>query len=52
MKTFGLFLLLWVSFILITFVNFQGASALEIIKMVLATQMAYVFYRLIKEELK
>jgi len=52
MKTFGFFLLLWTILTLMTFVNFQDAVPSELIKLILATLITYVFYRLIKEELK
>ena len=50
MKKFGLFMILWVVSILISFNVWKGASIEEMLKMVLATQIAFIFYRLIKEE--
>ena len=52
MKTFGLFMIMWITSILISFNIWKGASPEEMIKMVLATQITYIFYRLVKEETK
>ena len=52
MKTFGLFLILWVSYILITFNILRGVTVEQMLKLLLATQMAYIMYRLCKEEIK
>jgi hypothetical protein len=52
MKTFGLFMILWLVSILISFNVWKNASAEEMLKMLLATQLAYIFYRLAKEENK
>lgn len=52
MKAFGLFMILWVASILISFNVWKGATLEEMLKMVLATQVAYIMYRLSKEELK
>lgn len=52
MKTFGLFMILWVTSILISFNVWKHASVDEMLKMLLATQLAYIMYRLVKEELK
>jgi hypothetical protein len=51
MKTFGLFMIVWLVSILISF-NIWHATIEEMLKMVLATQIAYIMYRLTKEELK
>ena len=52
MKTFGFFMLLWLASILTSFNVWKDSSSDEMLKMVLATQLAYIFYRLIKEENK
>ena len=52
MKTFGLFMLVWIVFILFTFNLFQQAKTDELIKFTLATLLAYIWYKLIKEELE
>lgn len=52
MKTFGLFMIMWIVCILISFNVWRGATMQEMLKMVLATQLAYIFYKLCKEELK
>jgi hypothetical protein len=52
MKTFGLFMLLWLVTMLISFNVWRGANSEEMLKMVLATQLAYIWYKLIKEEIK
>ena len=45
-------MLLWLVSILISFNVWKEASQEEMLKMVLATQIAYVMYRLTKEESK
>ena len=50
MKTFGLYMLIWLTCILVTFNIWKGASQDEMLKMLLATQSAYIFYKLLKEE--
>ncbi len=52
MKTFGLFMILLLASILITFTVWRNATTGEIIKMILSMQLAYVMYRLCKEESK
>jgi hypothetical protein len=52
MKTFGFFMILWLVSILISFNVWKEASVGEMLKMVLATQLAYIMYRLTKEETK
>lgn len=52
MKTFGLFMLLWLASILISFAIWKNTTIAEMLKMVLATQVAYIMYRLTKEESK
>lgn len=52
MKTFGFFMLMWLTSILITFNVWKEVSQDQILKMVLATQLAYIMYRLVKEENK
>ena len=43
---------MWVVSILISFNIWKTATVEEMLKMVLATQLAYIMYRLIKEESK
>lgn len=52
MKTFGLFMLVWLGAILFSFNIWKGVSQDEMLKMILATQLAYILYKLIKEEIK
>jgi len=52
MKTFGLFMIMWIVSILATVNIWKGVSQDEMLKMLLATQLAYIMYRLIKEEIK
>jgi len=50
MKTFGIFMCLWLVSILITFNIYKGASSEEMLKSILATQLAFIIYKLLKEE--
>ena len=50
MKTFGLFMFMWLCIMLSTFAIFKGASDREITLFTLSTLIAYIFYKLIKEE--
>jgi hypothetical protein len=52
MKTFAIFMILWLVSILISFNVWKDATIEEMLKMILATQVAYIMYRLSKEELK
>ena len=52
MKTFGLFMILWLASILISFNIYFNATVEEILKMILATCIAYIMYKLTKEESK
>jgi hypothetical protein len=52
MKTFGFFMILSLASILITFNIFKNASTDEIVKFILAQQLAFIMYKLIKEENK
>lgn len=52
MKTFGFFMILWLISILISFSVWKNASVEEMLKMVLATQLTYIMYKLTKEETK
>ena len=52
MKTFGFFMILWLVSILISFNIWKNVSVEEMLKMVLATQLAYIMYKLTKEETK
>ncbi len=51
MKTFGIFIILWLASIIISFNVWRGATSEEILKMILATQIAYILYKLTKEEI-
>jgi putative flippase GtrA len=50
MKTFGLFILLFIVVLLATFNIWRNASIEEMIKMIMATQITYIMYRFVKEE--
>ena len=50
MKTFAIFWLLWLASIVLTFYAFEDASIEEMLKVVIATQIAYLMYKLAKEE--
>jgi len=52
MKTFGLFMIVWLVTIIISFNIWMNASVEEMLKMILATQLAYIMYKLTKEESK
>jgi hypothetical protein len=52
MKTFGLFMLLSLACFLVTFAMFQNSPADEILKFVFAQQLAFIMYKLVKEENK
>ena len=52
MKTFGLFMIMWIVAILISFNIWKDVSHEEMLKMVLGTQIAFIFYKLVKEETK
>ena len=52
MKTFGLFMLLWLVCILLVFNIWNNGSTEGMLKMIMATQMTYIMYKLIKEENK
>jgi hypothetical protein len=52
MKTFGLFMIMWLTSILISFNIWRDASLEIMLKMVLATQITFIFYKLVKEETK
>jgi hypothetical protein len=52
MKTFGLFMILWLASIITTFIAFKDAKEDEMIKFIIATQFAYIMYKLVKEESK
>ena len=49
MKTFGLFMLLWLVFVVVSFNIWKNSSIEEMLKMIMATQLAYIVYRLLKE---
>lgn len=50
MKTFGLFIFIWIIFILATFNIFKAASEKEITLVILSTIISYIFYKLLKEK--
>ena len=50
MKTFGLFMLLWLIYILVIFNLLPNIGIDEMLKLILSTQMTYIMYRLLKEE--
>jgi hypothetical protein len=50
MKTFGLFIIMWIASILISYNIWKDASPEEMLKMILATQIAFIFYSLLKED--
>ena len=50
MKTFGLFMILWLVVMLFTFATFPKLTTEEGIKFILATLLAFIFYKLIKED--
>jgi hypothetical protein len=52
MKTFGLFMLLFVLSLVVSFIALKNVSTDEILKIIYGTQFAYIMYKLIKEEYK
>jgi hypothetical protein len=50
MKTFGILIPLFLATLIITFNTYKGATIEEMLKMIIATQLAYIIYRLIKDE--
>ena len=52
MKTFGLFLVLWIFAFVATFNIWKDVPTDDLIKVILATQIAYIMYKLAKEEEK
>ncbi|MFY8160488.1 MAG: hypothetical protein ACOVNU_04100 [Candidatus Kapaibacteriota bacterium] len=50
MKTFGLFLFFWIMSFLASFNIWKDVPTDELIKAVLATQLAFIMYKLVKEE--
>jgi hypothetical protein len=52
MKTFGLFILLWVPSLVVSFIGLEDIPTGEILKVICGTQLAYILYRLVKEEYK
>jgi len=50
MKTFGLFMFIWLCTILATFNVFSKVSDREISLMILATLIAFIFYKTFKED--
>ena len=52
MKTFGLFMIIWLASIITTLIAFKDVKEDETIKFIMATQFAYIMYKLVKEELK
>jgi hypothetical protein len=51
MKTFGLFCILWLIYLIVIF-NFllPNIGIDQMLKLILSTQMTYIMYRLLKEE--
>lgn len=45
-------MILWIASILISFNVWKGATIEEMLKMLLATQLAFIIYKLGKEEFK
>lgn len=52
MKTFGFFMIIWLIMSLATFSIFKNGTDREVSLMTLATLLAYIFYKLTKEEAK
>ena len=52
MKTFGLFMIIWLISILIIFNVLKEAENNQVILLLLSTNIAHIFHRLAKEELK
>jgi hypothetical protein len=52
MKTFGLFLFLWIMSFLASFSIWKDVPTNDLVKVVLTTQIAFIIYKLIKEEEK
>ena len=52
MKTFGLFMFLWILSFVASFSIWKDVSTNDLIKFVLTTQIAFIMYKLIKEEEK
>jgi hypothetical protein len=50
MKTFGLYMIIWLVCISISFNICKAVSTQEMLEMILATQLAFIFYKLLKEE--
>jgi hypothetical protein len=50
MKTFGLFMLLWLIYILVIFNLLKNITIDQMLKLILSAQMTYIMYRLLKEE--
>ena len=52
MKTFGLFMLLLVLSLVVSSIALKGVSTGEILIIIYGTQLAYILYKLAKEEYK
>jgi hypothetical protein len=52
MKTFGLFLFLWILLFVASFSIWKDVPTDDLVKFVLTTQIAFIMYKLIKEEEK
>jgi hypothetical protein len=52
MKTFAVFFLILLVSMAITFNTYKGATIEEMLKFIIATQLAYILYKLAKEENK
>lgn len=52
MKTFGLFMFLWILSFVASFSIWKDVPTDDLIKAVLSTQLAFIMYKLVKEEEK
>lgn len=50
LQTFGLFMALWMCSLMASFNVWRNASVEEMMKVILATQIAYIIYSIITEE--
>jgi hypothetical protein len=50
MKTFGLFYILWLIYLIVIFNLLPNIGIDEMLKLILSAQMTYIMYRLLKEE--
>lgn len=52
MKTFGLYIVLFITISFLTFLHLKNCSIEELIKLNISITYAYILYKLIKEETK